>query len=257
MKRLGAVAASIGLVLAAGCSKSYEKRLEATLNRMKYEQKLDQYLKPAETGKFQELGIYLRPPKNLEPASQPMLAVDPGAYELIASFLDTSGGTPAKGAEAAAAPAPAGLRLHVLARVKRKKPAPKKGETPPPESPRGDFVADVRQVLASELGNPDDALNKALDNSTQGRNAFKRLIFTAGNGDFIRAYFLKQDAYEVALIWDVPQAVDKASANGVRYCLESFATGPAAIDRFQGKTDDEADLGGGEGGGAGGGGQVF
>jgi hypothetical protein len=161
-------------------------------------------------------------------------------FELIATFLDTRGAAPAQGAEAA--PAPAGLRLHVLARVKRKKAAPKKGEAPPPEVPRGDFVMDVRQVLASELGNPEEALNKGLDSSTQGKNAFKRLIFTAGNGDYIRAYFLKQDIYEVALIWDVPPAVDKATANGVRYCLESFAVGPTALARFQGRSEDEGEV---------------
>jgi hypothetical protein len=148
------------------------------------------------------------------------------------------------------------LRLHVLARVKRKKAAPKKGEVPPPESPRGDFVEDIRRVLASELGNPDDATNRPLENSTQGNNAFKRLIFTSGTGEYIRTYFLKQDIYDVALIWQVPQAVDKSSANGVRYCLESFAVGPRALARFQGRTEDEGEPA--EGGGApAAGGQAF
>lgn len=253
MRRSAALAATMVLVLAAGCGKSYERRVEATLNRLRYEQKLNQYLKPAEGGKFQDLGIFLRVPIGLEPTLQPGLAVDPGAYEVVATFLDSGGADSKKAADAP--PPAAGLRLHVLARVKRKKSTPKKGEAPPPESPRGDFVADVRQALASDLGNTDDAQNKALDNNTQGKNAYKRLIFTAGNGDFIRAYFAKQGDYEVALIWDVPQAVDKSSANGVRYCLESFATGPAALARFQGRNEDEPDAG--EGGGAAGGGQAF
>lgn len=256
MRRSAALAASIGLVLLAGCGKSYEKRLEATLNRMRYEQKLDQYLKPAETGKFQDLGIFLRLPKGLDKATQPGLTVDPGAFEIAESFLDTTGGGAAS-KDGTATPA-AGLRLHVLARVKRKKAAPKKGEAPPPEVPRGNFEADVRQVLANDLGSPDDALNKPLENNTQRNNAYKRLIFTAGNGDFIRAYFSKQGDYEVALVWDVPQAVDKSSANGVRYSLESFATGLTALARFKGGSDDEGSAGeeGGPGAAAGGG-QAF
>jgi hypothetical protein len=253
MKRIGVLAASMSLVVVLGCGKSYERRLEATLTRMKYQQRLDQYLNPPEEGKFKELGIYLRTPQPMSPAQQPGLAADPGAYELIATFLDL-GGAEAKGDEA-----PPGIRLHVLARVKRPKKAPKKGEPPPPaEAPRGDFISDVRSLLAGELGNNEGALSGTPKADTKRSNAYKRVIFTAGNGDIIKAYFYKLDIYDVALIWDIPTAAEKATSTGVELCLESFAVGSRAANLFQGGTDDE--LEGEAGGGAGGvvgGGQTF
>jgi hypothetical protein len=256
MRRLLALAASVSLVVILGCGKSYERRLEATLTRMKYQQRLDKYLNPPEEGKFKELAIYLRTPKSMSPAQQPGLAVDPGAYDLIATFLDLGGAS----ANAAEAPQ-AGIRLHVLARVKRPKKAPKKGEPPPPpESPRGDFMADVRSVLASELGNSEAALSGTPKADTKRTNAYKRVIFTAGNGDIIKAYFYKMDVYDVALIWDIPTAVEKETSTGVELCLESFAVGNRAVNLFQGGTDDDlAGEAGGGGGGAAGvpGGQPF
>lgn len=253
MRRFSALSAGVGLMLlAAGCGRSYEKRLEATLTQMKYQQKLDQYLSEPAGDPLKSLGIYLRTPKGMSMATQPGLAADPSQYELNATFLGEGGGGAAeKGGEA---PAPV-LRLHTLARVKRPKRAAKKGEPPPPEpAPRGKFIDDVRQLLAAELGNPEEALTKAAQDDTQKNNKFKRVLFGAGNGDTIKVYFFKEGESEVALIWAIPPSVDKSSANGVRYCLESLAVGPKAQRMFQGGSDEEDAS---SEGGAGGGGQVF
>lgn len=235
MKRLLGVGLVSALVVALGCSK-YEKRLEVTIERMKYQQRLDQYLKPAEGGKFQELGIHLRVPLGMEPAKEVTIVPEEGAFDLVANFAGNAGG----GAQAKeGTPAPQPVRLNVLARVKRKKAPPKKGETPPPEVPRGEFKADVRALLAASLGNPEDAQNKADAAERKRLNEYRRLIFTAGNGNIIRVYFYKQAEYDTALIWNIPPASERNAATGIDLCLETQAVGPRALNLFQGGTDEE------------------
>lgn len=235
MKRLLGVGLVSALVVALGCSK-YEKRLEVTVERMKYQQRLDQYLKPAEGGKFQELGIHLRVPLGMEPSKEVTIVPEEGAFDLVANFAGRApGGAQAK----EGAPAPQPLRLNVLARVKRKKAAPKKGEAPPPEVPRGDFRADVRALLAASLGNPEDAQNKADAAERKRLNEYRRLIFNAGNGNIIKVYFYKQAEYDTALIWNIPPADERNAATVIDLCLETQAVGPRALNLFQGGTDEE------------------
>lgn len=234
MKRLLGVGLMSALVVALGCGK-YEKRLEVTVERMKYQQRLNQYLKPAEGGKFQELGIHLRVPLGMEPAKEVSVVPEEGAFDLVANFADSAGGGGQAKDGAAAQP----LRLNVLARVKRKKAAPKKGEAPPPEVPRGDFKADVRALLAASLGNPEDAQNKADAAERKRLNEYRRLIFTAGNGNIIRVYFYKQAEYDTALIWNIPPAAERTAATAIDLCLETQAVGPRALNLFQGGSDEE------------------
>ncbi len=247
MKRLlgvGAMSALV-LVLVLGCGK-YEKRLDVTIERMKYQQRLDQYLKPAEGGKFQELGIHLRVPLDMNPAREVTIVPEEGAFDLVANFAGSApAGEQAK--EGGAAPPP--LRLNVLARVKRKKAAPKKGETPPPEVPRGDFKADVRALLAASLGNPEDAQNKADAAERKRLNEYRRLIFTAGNGNIIRVYFYKQAEYDTALIWNIPPAAERNAATAIDLCLETQAVGARALNLFQGGSDEEVPAAGAAPGG--------
>jgi hypothetical protein len=235
MKRLLGVGLVTALIVAVGCSK-YEKRLDSTLERMKYQQRLDQNLKPAEAGKFQELGIHLRVPLGMDPAKEVQVVPEEGVYDLVANFADSAaGGAQAK--EGAAPPQP--LRLNVLARVKRKKAPPKKGESPPPEVPRGEFKADVRALLAASLGNPEDAQGKADAAERKRNNEYRRLIFTAGNGNTVRVYFYKVAEYDVALIWNLPPGADRKSGGPIELSLETLAVGPRAQNLFQGGSDDE------------------
>lgn len=236
MKRLLGVGLMAALIVIVGCSK-YEKRLDVTIERMKYQQRLDQYLKPAEAGKFQELGIHLRVPQGLDPAREVTIVPEEGLFDLVANFVDNAA---AGGAEAKeGAPPPQPLRLNVLARVKRKKAPPKKGEAPPPEVPRGEFKADVRALLAASLGNPEDAQNKADAAERKRLNEYRRLIFTAGNGNTIRVYFYKQGEYDTALIWNLPPGAERTAATPIDLCLETQAVGPRAQNLFQGGSDDE------------------
>jgi hypothetical protein len=237
MKRLLGVGLVAAGIVAVGCSK-YEKRLDSTLERMKYQQRLDQYLKPAEAGPFRDLGIHLRVPKGMNAAKEVQVVPEEGAFDLVANFADpAAGGGGAQAKEGAPPPQP--LRLNVLARVKRKKAPPKKGETPPPEVPRGEFKADVRALLAASLGNPEDAQNKADAAERKRNNEYRRLIFTAGNGNVVRAYLYKIAEYDVALIWNIPPAAERAAATPIDLSLETLAVGPRALNLFQGGSDDE------------------
>src|SRR5689334_18325761 len=132
MRRVLAVLATMALVIAGGCGgKSYEARLEKTLEAMRYQARLDANLHPAPTkGKLEQQLIYIRPPKNMEaaPAKEFQLTVlEPGKFDVAESFFSKDG-----------------QNLHVLARVKRpQNPAAKKTPTPDNSAVRGDFTSDV------------------------------------------------------------------------------------------------------------------
>jgi hypothetical protein len=227
MTRLLAVLTGTGLTLAlaVGCSGRYEYRLEKTLDQMKYQQRLDQFLNPAETGAFQELGIFLRTPMPMQKAQQNvgLPSVDPAQYEIVSTFVDSA----------------SRARLHVLSRVKRpKKPPAKKGEAPPVEVPRGEFVADVLALLAQDLGNP-EATAAAPKADKKGINDFRKLVFKDSSGNDTQVYFSKVDIYDTALVWVVPPAAEKGLATGRDLALEVFSVGPRALNKFRGGTDDD------------------
>ncbi|MEO6807614.1 MAG: hypothetical protein ABI353_00685 [Isosphaeraceae bacterium] len=238
MRRILALSLSASLVCVLGCgTDSYNRRLEHTLNDLKYRQRLDQYLSPPAQDQFQGLAIFLRPPKPLVPSKEFQLPTTPGLFDLTTSFYDP-----------ASKPKSPGLRLHVLARRKVKKAPPKKGAPPPePEVPRGDFRQDVQVLLASELGATEENFLKFQDMTAKNKTAFKRLTFTSPilNNDQIRVFLYtnKRDNYDVALIWDIPPGVEKTPpvTEGQELTLGSFATGAKASQQFaNGASEDEA-----------------
>jgi len=233
MRRLLATLLTAGLLVSlAGCSKNYAERLELTLERLKYLQRLDQFLTRDPVGDpLQPANIYLRPPQNMTKATQTTLSADPAQFDVIATFLDVSG-EPAK---EAAAPPPV-IRLHVLARRKQAATPAKKGEPAPPPVERLPFEPAVLEVLARDLGGLDPATADQLIKSDKKRlNDYKRLIFDAASGDTIRVYFYVQDDYEVALIWDIPKPLEKPPATtAIELALESLSVGPRAAAAFQG-----------------------
>ena len=121
MRRVMAMVATTILVLSGGCgSKSYEYRLDRTLESMRYRKRLDDNLMPPPAkgiAPFEELSIFLRPPKNLAQSKEfQMTVLEPGQFDLESSFFEEKM-----------------QNLHVLARVKKpKRPASKKPAAPTP-----------------------------------------------------------------------------------------------------------------------------
>jgi hypothetical protein len=243
MKRVAVLAAMASLVTACGCGmKVYDARLNATLEVLKYRQKLDANLSPAPTdAPFKDFPLFIRPPKDLTPSKQFLMvsALPPGQYELAASFYSQDKGN-----------------LHVLGRRKEAKKAPAKGAPPPPPSaPRGAFDTDVIALLRSVYGEVPQLQTPQFQTETKQGNEYlpkkqyRRLIFTAANGNVVRVYFYKSEPYDVALIWDLPAAQDKsgASSNARDLTLASLSVGRPALRQLTGG-------GGGEEEGAGGGG---
>jgi hypothetical protein len=247
MKRFWSMACVAAGVVVAGCGvPSYNERMNETLKRLKYEQAINTYLETPVEGKFKDLGVYFRPPKRLV-ESAPAWTLPPGSFDQAATFIGSP--EPAKVAEGAAAPpALPPLKMHVLARQKPRKVATKKGEAaPPPDGAtlnRGDFVGDVRVVMASDYG-AEAANEKRPQAEPIGEANFKSLKFVAANsGDDIRVYFARDDKTEtdVAIIVDVPAKLrtDPIVTKGVDYALRSFAIGAAARNRFNGNAQGAA-----------------
>jgi hypothetical protein len=238
MKRaLVMVLSALGLIV-GGCGLPvYEERLEATYKRMKHTRALNDNLAGPAEGKFQALNVYFRVPTPLAetaPAFTPL----PGAFDHVASFQGSPPAPQAK--DGAAAPPPsAPLKVHVFIRNKPKKATPKKGqaEAPDPNAAlRGDFVADVRQLLTSY---GPGATEKSLVpfKPEGGTTSFQSLIFSdAGTGNDIRVYFAatKDKESQVALVYDIPTTLrtEAIVGKGVQYSLESFALGRDAAQMF-------------------------
>lgn len=246
MKRLSAALVSTTLVVVLGCTRSYESRLAMTLKQIEYQQRLDQFLNPPEDDPFKARGVYVRLPKPLSRADRPDLAVAEGAYDLLGWFVDLTAVASKKGG----APSPS-IRAYVLGRVKQtRKAQTKKGAPPPPEVPRGEFVPEVRSLLASHFGLPEFEEAK-LEPHKAGKNEFRRMIVDlqpgSENRDVVTTYFYNQGNHDVAFVWLVPDAAKKSlpATTGINLCLESFAVGNLALRRFAGDTDDT--LGGEEG----------
>jgi hypothetical protein len=231
MRRVPASLITATLLLAWGCGRySYELRLEATLARMKYRQRLDQFLGPPPSdAKFQELQVFLRPPKGMDLTKEfVMAAVTPGAYDLLASFVGQSQGS--------------SRSLHLLARRKTaKKAAGKAAPTPEPAVERGPFEQDVVTLLAGVYGANEALQQPNFQTDKKGGNSFRRLTFKASNNNDVWVYFYKKEPHEVALVWDLPP--DAAKDNALRtardLCLQSFAVGERARAAFGGDISEE------------------
>lgn len=220
MRRALVLLATTAMLIAGGCGvKIYEKRLEDTLIDMRYKKRLDDNLLPAVTkGKLEGLGIYVRPPKGLEgPAKETQLVVEPGKFEDVETFYEADKQS-----------------LHILTRVKLPKAVAKKGAPPPPQpTPRGDFTADVASILNSYYSVDIDPTKAKVEEKK--KNAFKRLAFEAG-GKNVQVYIrsIKNDPYEVALVFDYPKSEQANVAGKIDLTLESMRVGDKARAAFSG-----------------------
>ncbi len=231
MRRVWLMIASASLITAIGCGKeNYDKRMEKSLEKMKYDQRIKKNLmpEPKDDKKFTDLAIYVRPPKEEVAAKTGELPVGEGQFDLDASFYDNTDS-----------------KLHVLARVKRAKKPPAKGAPPAPApTARGGFDGDVLTVVSSVFGSPDALLTpKFVEEQTKRGNRFKRLIFSAGEAE-VKIYIYKKDNYEVALIFVYNTKLKGPISTKIDMCLDTFATGQTATNLYNGgHHDDEAESG--------------
>lgn len=243
MKRARAMLISLGMLLAIGCGmKNYDYRIEQTLERTKYENRLNENLMPEVKGKLEELGIYIRPPKNLAGPTQTFqfAAIEPGRFDLENTFLEQDKQS-----------------LHILARVDRPKTAAKKGEPAPPEPPpRGDFDEEVIELIRNATGSELD-LSKFTKEDKQlkyrrGANTFKTATIDRDPREMqVYLYGSKSSPYKVALIFEYLKSEKNAEASKINLSLENFLVGDPARQAFTGGSEDEAEGEGEEGGVAG------
>jgi hypothetical protein len=238
MKRAFAIVANACLILALGCS-NYDYRLGKTLDEMRYKKRLDDNLMPAATkAKLEELQVFVRPPKNLKGPTQTfaLTVIEPGRFDVENSFIDEAKQE----------------SLHILVRVKKPK-APastKKGAAPTEAAPRGDFMADVIEIIKNVYGADLEVNQFKPDVKSHGSRTndfkLKTLDLTAKE---VQIYFYgdKNASHEVALIFDYSKEEKKTIDSKIRLSLEAFAVGEAARREFSG--------GEGEGGEEGGGGE--
>ncbi len=228
MRRILAAMVTGALLVAAGCSGRYDKRMDLTLEALKYTKRLDDNLQPpASDGPLKELAIYVRPPKTLVEAKEFGLgAVQAGLFDVERTFYEGSK-----------------TFLHVLARVKTPKKAAAKG-APPEAAPaaRGNFNTDVLGVLKGVFGEDDSLSVEKFKDDPHRSNSYKRAIFaTTANGKpaEVQVYLFKNEPYDVALIFVSDPAEKAALASKINLCLESFAVGNKARSKFSGSASEE------------------
>src|SRR5262249_46943622 len=136
----------------------YDYRLTNTVDNRKYQKRLNDNLEaPPSKTNLQTSDIYLRPPKGLKGPTQSfgLPVVEPGKFDIEDSFIDQqkSGS------------------LHLLARVDRPKPATKKAAGPAGTSTRGDFAADVLDLVKSVYGADFELSSLKTETKSHGRKA--------------------------------------------------------------------------------------
>jgi len=232
MRRGCLILASACLLLVLGC-RDYDYRLGQTLEELRYQQRLEKNLEKAPTkGKLQQELIYVRPPKGMAGPTKTftLTVVEAGKFDVESSFFDES-----KTAS-----------LHVVARHKKPKAPPKKGAAAAPAAaPRGDFTAEVIDMVKTAYGTEDltPSKFKVVSKKHAGReNSYKEaklnlntkevLIYLYGTVD-------KNSPYNVALIFEYPKTEASTLSSKVNLSLETFAVGEPANRAFSGGSPEE------------------
>jgi hypothetical protein len=241
MRRVRAVLASACvlssacLVLIAGC-RDYDIRLEKTLEEMKYQLKLERNLEKApQKGNLPTEHIFVRAPKGLIGPTQTfsLVALEPGKFDVETSFIDQAKQS----------------SLHVLARVKKPKPTAKKGTPAPDVAQRGDFTADVIDVVKAAYAVEDltPSKFKAVTKRHESReNNFKEVKLDLNTKEvLIYLYGDKNAPHNVALIFEYPKSEVSSLSTRIGLALEAFAVGPAADQAYSGGGESEGTEGGG------------
>ena len=208
---------------------------------MKYQQRLEKNLEKAPTkGLLEKELIYVRPPKGFAGPTKTftLTVVEEGKFDLSSSFIDES-----KQAS-----------LHVLARHKKPKAPPKKGVAPTEAAPRGDFTAEVIELVKTAYGVEDltPAKFKSVSKKHEGReNIFKEVKLNLNAKEvLVYLYGDKTGPYNVALIYEYPKAEANSMSSKINLSLEAFAVGESANRAFSGGSPEEGGQEGGDSGGA-------
>ena len=226
MRRLLMATVTSALILSLGCVQRYQKRMDSTIEEMKYERELDKNLEaaPAE-GPLKSLDIFIRPPKGLVPAKEfTLTAVEPGLFDVDRTFYQGDK-----------------TFLHILARKKMAKKPATKGAPAEPTVTRGDFNGDVLKKLREAFGEDENIAMEKFKDDPHKTNKFRRAIFTAGNGKKVEVFLSKVEPYDVALIYVFDPAEEKALDPKIRYSLEAFALGAKANSKYSGLSDAETE----------------
>jgi hypothetical protein len=258
MQRIWIVLASAGLVAAGGCGGSYNERLTKTLDDMKYRKRLDEMLTPPPSdGKFKDLLIYVRPPKNLQPSREFLLPLEADKFDLASSFLESAGAAaaPNPGEQPPAAGEPAKQAempkqsMHIVARVKRPKSPTAKKKAPEPAN-RREFTTDLLALLNSAYAPPAEVTLDKFKVTTKKKNEFREYSFAVGGKNIrVEIYAPKNDPYEVALIFEYPSTEHANLSGKIDLCLESYAVGNKAKAAFSGGVSEATEGSGAPAGG--------
>ena len=204
------------LLVAFGCSQSYQIRLDKTLEEMKYEKRLNENLEPPPTeGKLKELAIFIRPPKPLGPSKEFTLGEVPaGQFDETKTFFEGQKSF-----------------LHIIARVKQAKKPAAKGAPAEPAVTRGQFNADVIAVLKAVYPDEEALAIEKFKDDPHKPNTYKRVIFE-NSGKRVEVYLYKLEPYDVALIFQYDPSEKGALASKINLCLESFAVSNKARAKY-------------------------
>ena len=194
MKRVVTVVVGAGLVLVIGCgTQNYEYRLEHTIDRMKYEKRLDDNLTEAvdqgEAGAAPDLRA---PPQAMTGPTQTfqLAVIEPGKFDVESSFIE-----------------PEKQNLHVLARVKQPKTPDKKGAPKAEPPPRGDFNTEIVELLKNVygLGRRPREIQGGERRAERGNTYKYQLLDLNAKNVQIYLYGTKNGPYEVGSDLRIPQ----------------------------------------------------
>lgn len=221
MRRLVVVGLST-LLIVAGCGKQYVARMDKTIEDLKYQERLNANLEPGPgEGDLKKLSIWIRAPKGQQQTKAFSLGnVPEGQFDVASSYQA------------------GGAALHVLARKKMPKAAPKKGAPPVAEVARGPFLQDVLNVLTAAYGPVEALAPEKSKPETKKGNTFKRWVFPAADKT-VQLYTYEKDPFNVALVYVFDTKNQNEMTNKIGLSLEAFAVGPKADRYFGGATSEE------------------
>jgi hypothetical protein len=233
MKRVLALLTSVSLFLVViGCAHDYDVRLDKTYENLRYQKRLDENLeKPADAkSNLATANIYVRPPLGLKGPTNEFAfnSVEPGKFDITDTFFDDKGS------------------LHIVARVdKAKAPNTKKGPNPQqPKVPRGDFNADVLELLKNAYGTDFETSKlKSETKSGAGKtNSFKTLDVDLTAKE-VKVYLFgeKNSPAQVALIFEYPKEELKNLSSRIDLCLGSFRVGEGARRLYSGQDEESGE----------------
>jgi hypothetical protein len=236
MKRVLAQLASVSLfVVVVGCAHQYDIRLEKAVEHLRNEKRLNDNLEqPADAkSNLATAHIYVRPPLGFKPTDEFGFTLpEPDKFDLTRTFFSDKGS------------------LHIVARYAKPKAAPSKkgGKAAEPKVARGDFTADVGELLKNAYGVDIVSKPKTEPHSFDGKTNSYKMIELHPPGKEVKVYVNgeKTSPEQVALIFEYPEGELKNQSTKIDLCLGSFRVGETARRLYSGQ-DEET----GEGGAAG------